>query len=201
MSQEPVWLKPEQVEALRDAAHSDSFQQWGRKRNDVLVALLADTGLRVGEATALKVEMFEDGYEYVILPPDIQKTYQRNSPGIIRMELGKLVSDLPRSIKDYLDSRQTDSPYLFASQKREKMTTEGVRYTVKKLAREADVRPYNPDGTQTEPDRLHPHAFRHSVAYRMLNYESDYSTDDVKRRLRHGRIQTTEDTYSHFLTV
>jgi integrase/recombinase XerC/integrase/recombinase XerD len=42
-----------------------------------------------------------------------------------------------------------------------------------------------------------PHTLRHSVAYRMLNVEEGHSFYDVRNRLRHATIQTTERVYDH----
>ena len=53
-------LKPAQVEAMRDAAHHGNHGH----RDEAIVTLLYDTGLRRGEAAQLTVEMLdlEDGY-------------------------------------------------------------------------------------------------------------------------------------------
>lgn len=202
MSQEPVWVTPEQIEALRDACYDDSFQSFSQSRNDALVAMLADTGLRVGEVVQLRVENISDGHDRLMLRPDIQKSYNRNQPQLVRMELGKLVTDLPRTLKSYLDTRWKDSPYLFPSRKAENMSSQSVRNLTKKAAQVAEVRPYRPDGSRADPDAMHPHAFRHSIAYRMLEHgDESYTLDDVQRRLRHKRRETTESTYSHFLVV
>jgi len=46
-----------------------------------------------------------------------------------------------------------------------------------------------------------PHALRHGVAYRMMNEEEDNTLYDVRNRLRHRSIQTTERIYDHLLKV
>ena len=48
-----------------------------------------------------------------------------------------------------------------------------------------------------DPEDVTPHTLRHSVAYRMLNVESDNTFYDVRNRLRHASIQTTERVYDH----
>lgn len=199
--QQPVWVTPEQVEAMRDACYDERFQSYTRQRNDALIALLADTGLRVGETVQLRTDDLTDDYERLILQPDVQKTYQENNPGIVRMELGKLVGDLPRTLRSYLDNRDSDADVLFPSRTDREMSTQAVRNILKKVAVVAEIEPYNIDNTRAEATDMHPHALRHSVAYRMLEVEDGFSLEDVQRRLRHGRRETTEDTYSHFLTV
>jgi len=46
-----------------------------------------------------------------------------------------------------------------------------------------------------------PHALRHSVAYRMLHEEDGNTLYDVRNRLRHRSLQTTERVYDHFKKV
>ncbi|MFW6435612.1 MAG: hypothetical protein ACOCY1_04455 [Halovenus sp.] len=44
------WLKPEQVEAMRDACLSGRFPTYLQDRNEAAIALLYDAGLRAGDA-------------------------------------------------------------------------------------------------------------------------------------------------------
>lgn len=53
-------------------------------------------------------------------------------------------------------------------------------------------------GGAGEPSDVTPHTLRHSVAYRMLNHEDGNTLYDVRNRLRHSSIQTTEKVYDHF---
>jgi len=69
-----------------------------------------------------------------------------------------------------------------------------------KVAEAADVRPYKLDGSRDAGD-VTPHALRHGVAYRMMNEEEDNTLYDVRNRLRHRSIQTTERIYDHLLKV
>jgi integrase/recombinase XerC/integrase/recombinase XerD len=199
--QEPVHLRRGQIETLRDHCYSDAFRRGQQARNETIITLFADTGIRVGELVQLKTENLSDDNEYLILPPEIQKTYQQNTPGIVKMELGKVIPDTPRTVTKYLRDRKSDSEYLFPSRQADTISKQAVRNMVKRVAVEADVQPYAPDGTRRDPDSLHPHAFRHSIAHTMLEGDGDATIDDVKRRLRHKRRETTEDTYSHFLVV
>jgi len=55
-----VWLTPDQVDDLRSACYStgaDYLQQ----RNEAIIALMYDTGLRVGELVAVDVDMLREG--------------------------------------------------------------------------------------------------------------------------------------------
>jgi len=70
-----------------------------------------------------------------------------------------------------------------------------------KVAEAADVRPYKLDGSRGDAGDVTPHALRHGVAYRMMNEEEDNTLYDVRNRLRHRSIQTTERIYDHLLKV
>ena len=196
--QAKVWLKPEQIEQLRSACYSvgvDYLQQ----RNEAIVALLADTGLRVGELVAVDTDYLRDDNTALYLPGDVQKDYPNdNSPNAVTLELA---DDVSRLLSSYLTNRWKDSPALFPSRSSDRVTTQGVRNMLHKVAAEAEVRPYRVDGSRGTPDDVTPHALRHSVAYRMMNAEEGNTMYDVRNRLRHRSIQTTERVYDHINRV
>jgi integrase/recombinase XerC/integrase/recombinase XerD len=188
-----VWLKPEQIDAMRNATVENSADYLAT-RNDALIALLADTGLRVGEAIAVDVNMidFEDGV--LMLPADIQKDYPNdNSPDYTEIELG---GETLRTLRTYLSNRWKDSDALFPSRQSDRMTTESVRNVVRDAAIDADIEPYTVEGLG-DPTDVTPHTLRHSVAYRMMNRKDGNTLYDVRNRLRHRSIQTTERVYDH----
>jgi integrase/recombinase XerC/integrase/recombinase XerD len=81
-------------------------------------------------------------------------------------------------------NRWKDSRALFPSRSSDRITTQGVRDMVSKVAEEAGVEPYLVDGIRGELGDVIPHALRHSVAYRMMNTEDDNTLYDVRNRLR-----------------
>jgi len=189
-----VWLKPEQIDDMRNATVANSADYLAQ-RNDALIAMLADTGLRVGEVVALDVSMidFEDGV--LMLPADIQKDYPNdNSPTYTEMNLA---GDTLRTLRTYLSNRWKDPEAVFPSRQADRMTTESVRNVVRDAAVDAKIEPYTLEGLG-EPTDVSPHALRHSVAYRMLDREEGNTLYDVTNRLRHATIITTERVYSHF---
>ena len=72
---------------------------------------------------------------------------------------------------------------------------------IHKVAAEAEIEPYKIDGSRGDHSDVTPHALRHSVAYRMMNEEEDNTLYDVRNRLRHRSIQTTERVYDHINRV
>lgn len=188
-----VWLKPEQIDEMRNATVANSADYLSQ-RNDALIAMLADTGLRVGEIVAVDVSMidFEDGV--LMLPAEIQKDYPNdNSPTYTEMNLA---GDTLRTLRTYLSNRWKDPVALFPSRQSDRMTTESVRNVVRDAAVDAEIEPYTLEGLG-EPTDVSPHALRHSVAYRMMNREDGNTLYDVRNRLRHRSIQTTERVYDH----
>lgn len=72
--QATVWLKPDQVEAMRNAIVKDSRSVL-KQRNDAPIQFLYDTGLRVGEAVQVDVEHLDMDEGVLGLPADLQKDY------------------------------------------------------------------------------------------------------------------------------
>ena len=193
-----VWLTPDQVDDLRSACYStgaDYLQQ----RNEAIIALMYDTGLRVGEVVAVDVDMLRERNSTLYVPTEIQKDYPNdNEPAPATLELS---ADVSRLLSSYLNSRWKDSPALFPSRSSDRITTQGVRNAISKIAEEAGVEPYLLNGTRGESTDVTPHALRHSVAYRMMNAEEGNTLYDVRNRLRHRSIQTTEQVYDHIIRV
>ena len=161
--------------------------------------MLADTGLRVGELVDLDVAMLRDNNSALYLPTEIQKDYPNdNSPPAATLELA---DDVTRLLSSYLTNRWKDSDALFTSRSSERITTQGVRNMLHKVAQEAEIQPYKLDGSKGDASDVTPHALRHSVAYRMMNAEDGNTMYDVRNRLRHRSIQTTEQVYDHINRV
>jgi integrase/recombinase XerC/integrase/recombinase XerD len=70
-----------------------------------------------------------------------------------------------------------------------------------KIADEAGIHPYQLDGSRGDASDVTPHALRHGVAYRMMNETEGNTLYDVRNRLGHRSIQTTERIYGHLLKV
>ena len=193
-----VWMTPDQVEALRSACYTTGAE-YLQQRNEAIIVFTYDTGLRVGELVQIDKTLLRNGNSELYLPTDIQKDYpNENSPPPVTLTLSK---DTARLLSAYLNSRWKDPQALFPSRSSNRISEQGVRNMLHKIAEEAEVRPYKVDGTRGDASDVTPHALRHSVAYRMMNEEDDNTLYDVRNRLRHRSIQTTERIYDHMLKV
>jgi len=64
----------------------------------------------------------------------------------------------------------------------------------------SEVRPHTFTG-RGESDDVTAHTLRQSVAYRILHVYDGYTLYNVRNRLRHSRLATTEQKYDHFDSV
>lgn len=191
--QASTWLKPEQVEKMRDACYSNEVADYLQERNEVAVQVAYDTALRVQELVALKWEDFdlEEGTLY------LRSEVQKGEKPPVTMELA---GETVRMLKRYNGRMWRESEYLFPSRQSDQMTDRSMRNVVEQMAVLAGVRPYLAGGGRGEPEDVSPHTLRHSLAYRMVMVE-DKRMVDVQLRLRHSSMLTTEQIYSHFQTV
>lgn len=192
------WLTPDQVEELRNACYQGGVE-YLRQRDEAIITLLYDAGLRVGELVEVDVEDLRESNSVLYLPSHKQKQYPNdNTPAPAQIELS---NDTQRILTSYLQNRWKDTNALFPSRQRERITTESIRNLLKRVSRRADVHPYLVEGGRGDPDDVTPHTLRHSVAYRMMNHEEDNTLYDVRNRLRHSSLTTTEEVYDHFKRV
>lgn len=189
--QATTWLKPRQVTALRDVCLTEAVPTYLQDRNEAIVALLYDTGLRVGELVALDVDHLDLEAGTLFLPSAIQKGSP--PPATLALEAGTV-----RLLRRYLRDRWKESPALFPARSSDRISERSVRRLIKKLATEAAVCPYLAGGGQGDPEDVSPHTLRHSVAYRIIQVDGG-RLEDVQLRLRHANRATTDQIYSHLV--
>lgn len=199
-----IWLKPDQVEQIRNAAF-EIGAEYLQTRNEAIVAFIYDTGVRVGELVQLREEHVDLDESTFYFPSHLRKDPPidgvRSPPLSLELDRDDGIGiGTIRSLKSYLsgswrDDRETG--LIFPSRQSDRMTTEQVRNVVRKLSIEAGIEPHTEDGGRGDPDDVTPHVFRHSVGYRMLALE-DARLIDVRNRLGHSSISTTESVYDHF---
>jgi site-specific recombinase XerD len=192
------FLKPSQVEAMRDAAYESRHGQ----RDDAILTMLYDTGLRRRELSLVDRDMLDLDDEQLRIPGHIQKDYPtEGSPSAATLALDP-EGDLRtvRTLRSWLSTREDGSDALFPSQKSDRLRGKSINDVVQRLAARAEVRPYSHTGRGSVED-VSAHTLRHSVAYRFLHSYDAYTLYDVRNRLRHRRLATTEEKYDHFDAV
>lgn len=189
------WLKPPQVEALRDVCLTEAVPTYLQDRDEALIALLYDAGLRAGETCGLDVDHLDFEAGTVYLPGEIQKSANGRTPPPATLELAP---DTVRLLRRYLRDRWKDTEAVFPSRSSPRLTPRSLRRRVKRLAVLADVRPQLAEGGTGEPEDVSPHTLRHSVAYRIIQVEGG-RLEDVQVRLRHRNRQTTDQIYTHLV--
>jgi integrase/recombinase XerC/integrase/recombinase XerD len=190
-------VTPDQVEGLQSTCYTIGAE-YLQQRNEAIIAFMYDTGLRVRELVQLDVSLRSNNSE-LYLSTAIQKDYSnKNSPPPVTL---KLADETARLLSAYLTNLWKDSPSWLPSRSSDRISEQGVRNMLHKVAEAADVCPYKIDGSRGDAGDVTPHALRHGVAYRMMNEQDTNTLYDVRNRLRRPSIQTTERIYDHLLKV
>lgn len=164
----PPAMKAIRAEDLRDLW---SAAQRSGKRDFAIVTVLATTGMRAGELASMKVSEInlETGEAWVA-----------GKRGYRQVFLGKASV---AAIRHYLAERPADQgPWLWVSQHGGRLTEDGVRRLIYKLADEAQV-----------TGRHNLHAFRHRVAQAWL--DSGVVPEIVSQVLGHANVTVTLAIY------
>ncbi|WP_256474721.1 tyrosine-type recombinase/integrase [Haloplanus halophilus] len=192
-----LFLKPAQIEAMRDAAYEGRHGP----RNDAIITLVYDTGLRRTELTKVDRNMIDLDDETVRIPAGIQNDYSKISPKTMTLELdrsGNLCT--VQTLREWLSSRGDSSSALFPSQRTSRMSPKAINDVINRCAERAEVRPFSVEGRGI-PSDVSPQTLRHSTAWRMLREEEGYTLDDVRNRLRYTTLLATKKEYRHFQTL
>lgn len=135
-------------------------------RDYTILELALGSGLRVSEIANLKLD-------------DLNLRKGQNSL-IVRHGKGdklrqvKFSSRLKDILEDWLDYRDKDSPYLFYSERQEKMTTSAIQRIFKKYAKKAGL-----------SERYSIHCLRHTYATRLYR-SSGYNLRMIQQQLGHS---------------
>lgn len=135
-------------------------------RDHCILSVALNTGLRVSEIANLKLD-------------DLNLKKGQNSLIVRSGKGGKLrnvrfSNNLKNTIQSYLDYRDKDSPYLFYSERQEKMTTSAIQRIFKKYAKKAGL-----------SEMYSIHSLRHTYAT-MLYRSSNYNLRMVQKQLGHS---------------
>lgn len=152
-------------------------------RNRLLLEILYGTGARVSEAAGLTLGMLDQAARVITI------TGKGNKTRIV--PYGQYAADaLASYLRDARPQLLAKSPVmhdkLFVNQRGQALTTSGIEYILKQLAKKAGL-------TQM----ISAHMFRHTYATDMLNNGADLRT--VQQLLGHSSLSTTQ-IYTHVTT-
>ncbi|MFL0809213.1 MAG: site-specific integrase [Agarilytica sp.] len=167
-----------------------ALQSCNNRRDRLLILLLIETGMRIGQALGLKHEDIQSWKKQIAV------TYRENNPNQVfsksRQTLYVHISSQWLDLyTDYLitDMNDIDCNYVFCNlynlNKRDKktpMTYESVNALFRRLSKKVGV-------------KISPHMLRHSHATELL--KAGVSIEIVAKRLGHKSIETTKQIYEH----
>jgi len=171
----PKVLSPEEQRALLRTFN----RRWPTKcRNHAMVLTMLRTGLRVGEAVALKWDHIDFRTRRLIV---------REGKGA-KDRVVYFDEEVREAITEWR-GRAPESRYVFSTLKGEPMTTTYCRQYTKRAARKAGI---------AEWERVSPHTLRHSFATELLRETGNLRL--VQVALGHSSVSTTQ-RYTHIAAV
>lgn len=184
------YFTPKEVKML--CQNVPAAQTGGKLRNRLIVRMLYQTGMRVSELTHVRVNRDIDREKHEISVPSISS----KSGGRLVAYKSTLDSDLRR----WLDGGHRDSvpyadesPYLFPTNRSERISTETVRRIIREAADNAGLD--NPtvytDNAGRERSLLNVHSLRHSMAINTLE-SGAMNVRELQEFLGHAELETTE---------
>ncbi len=146
-------------------------------RDRILFALYLATGLRLSElqqldrgSIALELRVNDKGREYVTGSGQVIGKGDKERFFYVDKETVPLYAQ-------YLDTRKDDSPALFLSERKQRMSPRAIQYTLSEWCRKLNL------------PHIHPHQLRHSYATRLANADIDHL--QLKDLMGHSDFQTT----------
>lgn len=173
----PKTLNNEQIIVLTDACSNI--------RDRFLFALLYESGLRIGQALALRHEDIKSWDN------EIHVLFRQNNINLARNKTKRpnvlhVSQDLMQLYAEYLQTHPSlfkNNEYVFINfQTKEPLCYSTVRQIFSRLSKKTNI-------------YIRPHMLRHSHATELIRHGWDAAW--VQKRLGHANVQTTIDTYTH----
>ena len=172
-------LTAEEMKKIMESCHT--------LRDKLIIAILADTGMRIGQVLGLRhedIQTFDNAIK--IIPRENNKNGARSKS--IDENIVTITKETTSLYRKYLEYEFGDYPsdYVFINlwhhPKGEPMTYEGVRTLVRRIQKDTGI-------------KFHLHMFRHTVAtgMRKLGIRNDL----VAAALGHRSPETTDAIYNH----
>ncbi len=166
---EQVQSAPKALDRREMSALIRAVERHGSVRDQAIILVLINTGLRVQECSSLNVEDIE-------MSERKGKVIVRSGKGGKRREV-PLNAEARRALSVYLDTREDDNQALFLSQQGSRLGSRGIQGVVAKYGRLAGL------------EDLTPHALRHTFCSNLLRGGVDIVT--VAKLAGHADISTT----------
>tara|TARA_B100001989_G_scaffold131381_1_gene92880 strand:+ start:8382 stop:9293 length:912 start_codon:yes stop_codon:yes gene_type:complete len=175
----PNVLSPEEIEILVSFSPK-SAQDF---RDIAIIELIYSSGLRVSEATNVKLDDFEDNRNFLRVLGKGSKT--RLVP------VGQYANDAISAWLEKRNSIRSESKYLFLNLRGKKISTRSVQERIRKISVIQGLPPVNP------------HMLRHSFATHLLESSGDLRS--IQELLGHSSLSTTQIytklDYQHLMSV
>jgi len=171
----PKSLNENEVQSLINALDnyhtlesSSPYDEFLKRRNKLILALLYSSGLRVSEL----VNLYIDNVDLR------ERTMRIRGKG--EKDRIVLFDDITKNlIEDYLNQRSDDSEYLFINRRGNHLTARYVQMMIKDYAKVAGIR-----------KKVTPHILRHSFATHLLKNGVDIRA--IQQLLGHSNLSTTQ---------
>lgn len=176
-------LTPEEVEQLADNVPAPKV------RNELLIRLMYQCMLRRGEAARIRLENVDRESREVFIAAEDSKTGEPHT-AYYNASLDRLMSLWVDADRE--GSLYSDSPYLFVSQRNERLSDFTVSSIVRQAAENAEIQEtLYTDASGRDISRVTGHALRRAGATRRWNNGADIYT--VKELLNHTSVETTKE--------
>jgi len=157
------YLKEEEVQAL--------LEQPRRLRDRLIIKLLYETGMRVGELTALTIGDVDLEAGEITIQQAKRHAEGRKVP---------LVNSWTKAmLRDYMGTRKNRRDPLFVSNKRSQLSRRQIERLISSYSSQAGL----------DKDKRHPHVLRHTHAVHALKSGIDLRT--LQQNLGHSSIEVT----------
>lgn len=175
-----------------------------RIRDQLLIRMLWQTGMRRGEGSYLKLEMIDRDAREITIPGDIAKN-DKTRVVAYQQSLDHLLTEwLDSGMRDEMVQGKHD--YVFSGERGGRLRGERINEIVREAAINAginervwrDANAKEPENEDEEPEdnrwKITAHNIRHGYGTYLV-HETDAGLWEVSKQMGHHSVQFTEDTY------
>ena len=166
------YISDQEFKKLMDCFKPDAFSE---QRDKTIIMLLIDTGMRIGECLATKLQNVDIPHCSIYLPADITKG------GHSRVVF--FSKEMQKQLKRWLQyqDRYRNTEYLFCTNQGNQLTITNFEINLKKYGGRIGIK------------HIHPHMLRNNFAKRFLMNGGNIFT--LSKILGHSSVTVTEDAY------